>query len=92
MSKKIILNGEFESAESPVLTFSNRGFNYGDGVFETIRVINNEILFWEDHYFRLMSSMRIMRMEIPQEFSPENLEQEVKSLIDKNELTKKPVE
>lgn len=90
MSKKIILNGEFKSVESPILSFSNRGFNYGDGIFETIRVINNEILFWEDHYFRLMSSMRIMRMEIPQQFSPEHLEHEIKSLLKKNELTDKP--
>ena len=91
MSNYTILNGEFKSVESPVLSYTNRGFNYGDGIFETIRVINNEMLFWEDHYFRLMSSMRIMRMEIPQEFSPENLEQEVKSLIEKNDLTDKPV-
>mgnify|MGYP006431715477 CR=1 FL=1 len=87
----IILNGDFVSDESPVLSYLNRGFNYGDGIFETVRVINNEILFWEDHYFRLMSSMRIMRMEIPSKFSPEKLEQEVKSLIEKNELTQDPV-
>ena len=58
MSNYTILNGEFKSVESPVLSYTNRGFNYGDGIFETIRVINNEMLFWEDHYFRLMSSMR----------------------------------
>jgi len=90
MSEFILFNGQFASVENPVLHYSNRGFNYGDGVFETIRVINNEILFWEDHYFRLMSSMRIMRMEIPQKFSPEHLEQETKSLIKKNNLSDKP--
>ena len=34
----------------------NRGFLYGDSVFETIKIVNNRILFWEDHYLRLMSS------------------------------------
>lgn len=91
MSDYLLINGRFESTDKTILQFSNRGFNYGDGIFETIRVINNEMLFWEDHYFRLMSSMRIMRMEIPKLFSPENLEKEVKSLIEKNELTQKPV-
>ena len=91
MSNKIIFNGGIQSFDSPVLYHTNRGFNYGDGIFETIRVINGEILFWEDHYFRLMYSMRIMRMEIPQHFSPENLEQEVGSLLQENKLTKEPV-
>ena len=43
----------------------NRGFLYGDSVFESIKIINNKIIFWEDHYMRLMSSMRIARIEIP---------------------------
>jgi branched-chain amino acid aminotransferase len=91
MAEHLILNGEFAQANDPILKATNRGFNYGDGVFETLRVINSEILFWEDHYFRMMSSMRIMRMEIPAAFSPEKLNEEVKTLIDKNQLSEKPV-
>ena len=90
MSNSILFNGQFKPADTAVLQYSNRGFSYGDGVFETIRVINNEVLFWEDHYFRLMSSMRIMRMEIPQEFSPEKLEDDIHSLIKENGLADKP--
>ena len=48
----------------------NRGFLYGDSVFESIKIINNNIIFWEDHYMRLMSSMRIIRIEIPQTYTP----------------------
>ena len=44
---------------------------YGDALFETIRMRDNKLLFIEDHYFRLMSSMRILRMSIPMEFTPE---------------------
>lgn len=47
----------------------NRGFHYADAVFETLKVHNNKIFFLEDHYFRLMSAMRIMRMEIPLELT-----------------------
>jgi len=57
--------------------YNNRAFLYGDAVFETVKIVNNSILFFEDHYFRLMSSMRILRMEIPMNFTMEFLEQEI---------------
>lgn len=80
----ININGNILHKEEAALSVTNRGFAYGDAVFETIRVINGRIIFWEDHYFRLMASMRIMRMEIPLNFSPEFLEAEILKLVDKN--------
>ncbi|WP_432411140.1 aminotransferase class IV [Rasiella sp. SM2506] len=70
-------NGHLLSATETTISFANRGLNYGDAVFETIRVSAGKVLFWEDHYFRLMASMRIMRMEIPMTFTPEFLESEI---------------
>lgn len=64
-----------------IISTSNRGFNYGDALFETIKVSHGKILFWEDHYFRLMSSMRILRMEIPMNFTMEFLEKQILELI-----------
>ena len=80
-------NGNIIENEAASLSISNRGFAYGDALFETIRVINGRIIFWEDHYFRLMASMRIMRMEIPLNFSPEFLETEIKNLVEENGLS-----
>jgi len=82
----ININGELHAPQAATLSFKNRGFTYGDAVFETIRVINGKIIFWEDHYFRLMASIRILRMEIPQHFSPEFLEEEILKLIRDNQL------
>jgi branched-chain amino acid aminotransferase len=59
----------------------NRGFLYGDAVFETLKVVDNKILFFEDHYFRLMASMRIVRMKIPSSFTLEFLESEILNLV-----------
>ena len=59
----------------------NRGFLYGDSVFETIKVIENKVLFLEDHYFRLMASMRICRMEIPMNFTMEYFQEQIINLI-----------
>ncbi|WP_424494073.1 aminotransferase class IV [Salinimicrobium sp. GXAS 041] len=86
----INLNGEVLASKDAKLSVFNRGFAYGDAVFETIRVVNSKIMFWEDHYFRLMASMRIMRMEIPQNFSPEFLEEEIVNLLKKNDLENLP--
>ena len=59
--------------------FYRRSHLYGDGLFETVRVHNGKICFWESHYFRLMSSMRILRMDIPLTWSPEELSSEILS-------------
>ena len=61
----------------------NRGFLYGDSVFESIKIINNKIIFWEDHYMRLMSSMRITRIEIPQNYTPEFFRIQILNTISK---------
>lgn len=75
------LNGNFLSSDS-CLTNDNRAFLYGDGVFETVKIAYGKVLFLEDHYFRLMSSMRIMRMEIPMNFTMEFFEAQILTLAE----------
>lgn len=47
---------------------------------ETIAIQQNKILFWEEHYLRLMASMRILRMEIPLSFTLEHLSEKIIAL------------
>ena len=47
---------------------------------ETIAIEQNKILFWEEHYLRLMASMRILRMEIPLSFTLEHLSEKIIAL------------
>ena len=72
--------------KSDFITPSNRALLYGDAVFETFKVVDNKILFLEDHYFRLMSSMRILRMKIPMNFTLEYLEEQIISLALKSNI------
>ncbi|MDU8886373.1 aminotransferase class IV [Yeosuana sp. MJ-SS3] len=81
----INFNGNIIDSEE-VLSIKNRGYNYGDALFETIKVLNGKPLFFEDHYFRLMASMRILRMEIPMNFTIEFLEQEIYKTLKSNKL------
>ena len=73
-------NGNIQE-NSAILIDSNRGFLFGDSVFETIKVLDSKVLFLEDHYFRLMASMRICRMEIPMNFTMEYFEEQILNLI-----------
>jgi branched-chain amino acid aminotransferase len=73
-------NGNIQESSS-ISIDSNRGFLYGDSIFETIKVVDNKVLFLEDHYFRLMASMRICRMEIPMNFTMEYFETQISNLI-----------
>jgi branched-chain amino acid aminotransferase len=82
----INFNGNIVAQDSNVLT-QNRAFLYGDGVFETLKIVNNKVLFLEDHYFRLMASMRVVRMEIPMNFTMEFLEEQVLSLVQQKGLS-----
>jgi branched-chain amino acid aminotransferase len=76
----VILDSDFQ------LSVNNRSFLYGDGVFETLKIVDSTILFFEDHYFRLMASMRIVRMEIPMSFTLEFLEKQILSLVSQLEI------
>ncbi|WP_138434211.1 aminotransferase class IV [Winogradskyella algicola] len=80
-------NGKLVNSNNAILTSENRGYKYGDALFETLKVVNGKIFFWEDHYFRLMASMRIMRMDIPMNFTMEFLEAEILKTIDANNLS-----
>lgn len=77
-------NGQFISEDTTEINYNNRAFKYGDGLFETLRVEDESVVFCEDHYFRLMASMRMLRMEIPMHFTLEFFELEILKTINAN--------
>ena len=83
-------NGNLLSKNTSYLNHENRGLRYGDALFESIRVVNGKIFFWEDHYLRLMASMRILRMEIPMDFTMEFLEGQLLACLEANDLLEGP--
>lgn len=87
----INFNGDLRTENEFSLSSNNRAFKYGDGLFETIKVENRRVVFLEDHYFRLMSSMRMLRMEISMKFTLEFFEKEILRTIEANELIKSRV-
>lgn len=74
-------NGDLLPESSHFLNHHNRGLRFGDALTETLRYSGEYLLFWEDHYFRLMAAMRQLRMEIPMNFTLEVLEAEIRKTL-----------
>lgn len=81
-------NGELLDNDVTILNANNRAFQLGDAVYEELRVVNGDVFFLEDHYLRLMSSMRILRMEIPMSFTMEFMEEEILKIVSASESNK----
>tara|TARA_B100000767_G_C19750739_1_gene530671 strand:+ start:570 stop:1415 length:846 start_codon:yes stop_codon:yes gene_type:complete len=62
-------------------------FHTGVSTQEIIRVEAGKLVFWELHYFRMMSSMRILRIGIPMNFTMEYFEEQILKVIHENKLT-----
>lgn len=82
----ICFNGSFIDASIPVITALNRGLKYGDGFFETIRVMNNKIVLKEFHFKRLFESIKKLKFSCPVFFTPAYLEDTILQLVNQNKL------
>ena len=79
-------NGSLKPRNDFKLSPDNRAFKYGDGIFDTLKFEDDTICFLEDHYFRLMSSMRMLRMRIPMDFTLDYYENQIRITLEANDL------
>ncbi|MCH8546822.1 MAG: aminotransferase class IV [Cryomorphaceae bacterium] len=77
-------DGKWTDESHIQINTSDRALQYGDGVFETLRYSNKQFHWAEDHYFRLMANMRIMRMNIPDDLTPEYFHDILQELVSVN--------
>ena len=75
---KIFLEGENN------ISVNNRSFRYGDGFFETIKLMNGCIQLRELHFSRISNSLKTLGFVATKHFSFENLEKKVLELAIKN--------
>ena len=61
----IYLNGEYVPAEEARVSVFDRGFLYGDGIYETLRVYGGRVFKLEEHLVRLERSAQLIRMDPP---------------------------
>ena len=80
-------NGRLIPENEFKLQNTNRAFKYGDGLFDTLKSEKGKISYLEDHYFRLMASMRMLRMDIPMNFTLSFYEEAIKKTLEANKIS-----
>ena len=64
-SGTVWINGRLEPADAALLTVTDRGFQVGDGIFETLLVAGGRVLELPLHVSRLQASAAVMDMPLP---------------------------
>lgn len=72
-------NGRLHPATEPSIAPINRGFLYGDAIYEVWRTYEGTLFAWEDHWRRLGASARALHLEVP--FSSEEIIGEIKRTV-----------
>ena len=83
-SRYIHQNGIIKRENTFEISPDNRSFRYGDGCFETMKVINGKLILAEYHFERLFTSLRLLQFDLPSYFTAEYLEEHILSLVKKN--------
>jgi branched-chain amino acid aminotransferase len=77
-------NGTLLPAGNPILTAGNRGFRYGDCLFETLLVKDGRIRLRNFHFDRLFHGIDRLQFKVPAFFTPEGLETSILELCKRN--------
>ena len=59
----INFNGQILPAESKLLSVANRSFKYGDGLFESMRLLKGHLKFADQHADRLQRGMKALKID-----------------------------
>jgi branched-chain amino acid aminotransferase len=80
----VYLNGRFLPEEHATISVHDRGFLYGDGLFEGIRVYGGELFLWRDHLARFQHGCDVLKISSP--LSGGEIRSVLKETLDRNEM------
>jgi len=82
----INFNGEILAADSKLLAVSNRGFKYGDGLFESMRLMKGQLKFADLHADRLQRGMKALKIDGYSQMDTWFLKEKVEQLATRNKI------
>lgn len=86
MESYIDYNGKYYLTNELLFDATNRAFRYGDAIFETMRASGRKVAFFNEHYNRLIEGMKLLKMNIPDNFTPDFLHDSIERLLHQNRL------
>src|ERR1700694_5244787 len=84
MSHYLFYNGKILEDNKPIILADNRCFRYGDGLFETMKVIDGDIQLGIYHFERLFDGLDLLQFELPPYFTADFLSMQIAALLLKN--------
>jgi branched-chain amino acid aminotransferase len=81
-------NGTILPDTSPTIMPKNRSYMYGDGVFETIRVMNGSPVNIENHISRLLKGAAVLGIQTPDFYTASFFQERILELLQKSGITK----
>lgn len=85
---QFIYNGKYFREGTAIVGADNRGLRYGDGLFETMKLLDGKLQQEDAHFARLWKGMEKLGFEIPKHWSPEKFTAEIRALAGKNQQEK----
>jgi D-alanine transaminase len=82
----VYLNGQFLPKETALVPVEDRGFVFGDGVYEVWRLVNGQIFEFDRHMARLARGLSELRINPPAESRPDTIREIAERLIGENGL------
>lgn len=86
MNDLVNLNGEVVPGDRPVITLENRAFHFGDGLFESMRVVEGRPVFLEAHWARLTTGAGLLRIALPGNLDRASFERYINELVQRTGL------
>lgn len=84
MTEYVVFNGKIIKKEEIVIDFEDRGYQFGDGVYEVIRVYNGKLFTADEHLQRFKESAKKIKIDLPYEL--DDLKQFCLQLVEKNKI------
>jgi branched-chain amino acid aminotransferase len=81
-------NGKLFEVSDPALSICNHSYRYGDGLFETMKMVNGKINLIDFHFERLFYSMQVLGFRVPVLFSEKEITNQINQLAEKNNCSK----
>lgn len=82
---KVLLNDQFVDEQDATVSYQDRGYNFGDGIYEYVRIYNDKLFTPKEHFERLFRSAKEIGLDL--DFTMEEIIERVRQLAKINNVS-----